>query len=155
MFVLGSNSPRRKELLSSIGIKIDIIAGANIDETPLTGETPKHYVRRMAFEKSVALEKNSEDFLLTADTAVSRGRRIFGKPENANQAREFLDMLSGCRHKVITSVCLSVNGRRSFKTVETVVKFKCLTIQEIDQYLETSEWIDKAGNEYLISVTRE
>lgn len=133
------------ELLNLIGVKIDLIVGANIDETPRKGEIPKKYVRRMALEKSVALDSNEKNYVLTADTTVSRGRRIFGKPENADQARNFLRMLSGCRHKVITSVCLAANGARSFKTVETVVKFKSLATEEIDQYLDTGEWMDKAG----------
>ena len=145
MVVLGSNSPRRKDLLNSIGIKIDFIAGANIDETPLKGEVPREYVKRMAFEKSIALEKNNKDYLLTADTIVVRGRRIIGKPATRDQARKFLQLLSGCRHKVITSVCLAVNGDRSFRTVETIVKFKCLATEEIEQYLQTNEWTDKAG----------
>ena len=101
---LGSASPRRRELLAQIGVVADDIIPADIDETPAQGERPLPYAKRMAMEKARAIA--SDDLILSADTIVSAGIRILGKPRDAAQAVEYLTLLSGRRHRVTTSVAL-------------------------------------------------
>ncbi|MEM7684454.1 MAG: Maf family protein, partial [Pseudomonadota bacterium] len=120
--VLGSASPRRRDLLAQIGVVPDAISPANIDEMPTKGELPRPYVERMAREKNVAVA--GADLILTADTVVSAGRRILGKPSDAGEAAEFLLLLSGRRHRVTTSVCLRQGETLRQRTVETRVKMK-------------------------------
>ncbi|MEM8842856.1 MAG: nucleoside triphosphate pyrophosphatase [Pseudomonadota bacterium] len=140
---LGSASARRRDLLAQIGVVPDAICPADIDETPRPGELPRLYVERMAREKAQAIDV--EGFLLTADTVVSLGRRILGKPEDAGEAAEFLLKLSGRRHRVTTSVCLRAGATLRQKTVETRVKVKRLSDAEISAYLRSGEWRGKAG----------
>lgn len=157
--VLGSASPRRRDLLAQIGVIADEIAPADIDETPAPGELPRPYVERMAREKCVALAAGipssveegqgggvpASTFILTADTTVSAGRRILGKPEDATEAAEFLLLLSGRRHRVTTSVAVRLGDVVRQKTVETRVKLKRLSDAEISAYIRSGEWQGKAG----------
>ncbi|MDG1286486.1 MAG: Maf family protein [Rickettsiales bacterium] len=138
--ILASASPRRLELLRQVGIEPDEIIPAEIDEAPLKGERPVTYVARMAKEKCAAIQREGAT-VLAADTVVACGSRILGKPENETQAREFLKLLSGRRHRVYTAIC--VNGR--CKTVLTHVKFKRLSEQEVTDYIASNEWQGKAG----------
>ncbi len=140
MLILASASPRRLELLKQVSITPDEVIPAEIDETPRKAEVPNDYVARMAREKFEAVKRDNA-VVLAADTVVACGRRILGKPENEAQAREFLQLLSGRRHRVYTAVC--VNGR--VKTVMTQVKFKRLTPADIDGYIASNEWQGKAG----------
>lgn len=142
---LGSASPRRRELLAQIGIAPHRIIPAEIDETPLRGELPHDYVRRMAREKVLALSATVPGAVLCADTTVVAGRRILGKPEDAAEAREFLRLLSGRRHLVLTAIALSHAGRLRERLVQTVIRFRPLTAAEIDDYLDGHEWQGKAG----------
>ena len=142
--VLGSASPRRLELLARIGITPDDVRAADIDETPLKGELPRPYVERMAREKSAALA-SADALVLTADTVVSAGRRILGKPADTAEAAAFLTLLSGRRHRVTTSVCLRLGATLRQKTVETRVNFKRLSDEELSAYLRSGEWRGKAG----------
>ncbi|PCJ74193.1 MAG: septum formation protein Maf [Rhodobacteraceae bacterium] len=141
--ILGSGSPRRRELLAQIGVVPDEIRPADIDETPHKAELPRPYAARLAVEKAQAIE--SDDLILSADTVVAVGRRILGKPENAAQAAQFLMLLSGRRHRVITGVALRLGGKIWSRQVETVVKFKRLSDMEISAYLRSNEWQGKAG----------
>lgn len=145
MFILASNSPRRRELLEQAGVKVDIIVSPEIDETPLKSELPMLYVKRMAIAKSDSINKREQDYVLTADTIVTRGRRILGKPENKIMAESYLKILSGCRHRVLTSVCLAHQGKLMVRTVITIVKMKSLTKADIKHYLSSGEWVGKAG----------
>ena len=145
MLILASNSPRRRELLELAGVVIDKVVSPDIDETPLKSELPQLYVRRMAVCKSDAIEKRYQDYVLTADTIVTRGRRILGKPENKIMAEGYLKILSGCRHRVLTSVCLAHNGKLMVRTVTTIVKMKSLSKVDIENYLISGEWMGKAG----------
>ena len=140
---LGSASPRRRDLLAQIGVVPDAISLADIDETPAAGELPRPYVERMAREKNEAVVETG--LILTADTVVSAGRRILGKPVDAAEAAEFLLLLSGRRHRVTTSVCLRVGETLRQRTVETKVRFKRLSDAEISAYLRSEEWQGKAG----------
>ncbi|HRM76552.1 MAG TPA: nucleoside triphosphate pyrophosphatase [Paracoccus sp. (in: a-proteobacteria)] len=142
---LGSASPRRRELLAQIGITPHSIVPAEIDEEPLRGELPRDYVRRMAREKALALSATVPGAVLSADPPVVAGRRILGKPADADEAGEFLRLLSGRRHLVLTAVALSHAGRLRERLVETTIRFRPLTAAEIDDYLASSEWHGKAG----------
>lgn len=145
MLILASNSLRRLELLKQVGIKVDKILSPDIDETQLKLELPAQYVKRMALSKSDVVHHKDSDYVLSADTVVTRGRRILMKPENRAIAEKYLNFLSGCRHRVMTSVCLSHKGQKKIKTVVTVVRMKNLSKAEISSYLDSNEWLGKAG----------
>ena len=146
-FLLGSASPRRLDLLNQIGINPDLVDAPNIDETNLKKELPLNYVKRMAIEKSLILQPKYENsIILTADTVVALGRRILPKTTDVKMAEDCLRMISGRRHKVLTSFALySPNKTLKVKTVVSLVKFKRLHDEEIKYYLETNEWNGKAG----------
>jgi septum formation protein len=143
--ILGSGSPRRKELLAQIGVVADAIRPPEIDETPLKGELPRPYCIRMAHEKTLAVQADADDVVLCADTTVALGRRILGKPENAGQAAEFLVAMSGRRHRVITAVALRRGDRLWERDVVTTVQMKRLSDTELNGYLATDDWQGKAG----------
>ena len=142
--ILASASPRRRELLASLGIPYAVLA-PSIDETPHPGEPPDGYVRRLAEEKASAIAVSEPDRLvLGADTAVVLGGEILGKPQQAGIARKMLARLSGEIHSVFTGVALS-GVRRESLVVETRVEFRTLCTDEIDWYVRTGEPLDKAG----------
>lgn len=143
--VLGSASPRRLELLAQIGIIPDQVLAADIDETPFRQENPKDYVRRMALEKAAALSHVTDDLVLCADTIVSAGRKILGKPEDADEAARFLQLLSGRRHLVMTAICLRLGDRIQQRLVSTQIRFRNLSPAEIGDYIRSGEWQGKAG----------
>lgn len=143
--ILGSGSPRRRELLAQIGVTPDEIRPPEIDETPLKGELPRAYADRLAAEKGEALAAGEDALILTADTVVAAGRRILGKPESEAEAAEFLLFLSGRRHRVITAVALRLDARAWARRVETSVRFKRLSDAEISAYIRSGEWRGKAG----------
>lgn len=143
--ILGSASPRRRELLSQIGVTPDAIRPPDIDETPRKTETPRPYCVRMASEKAEAVSAAEDELVLSADTTVAVGRRILGKPDNEAEAERFLRLLSGRRHAVITAVALRLGARRWAREVVTAVKFKRLSDEEISAYLRSGEWRGKAG----------
>jgi septum formation protein len=143
--VLGSASPRRKELLAQLGLRPHDVRPPDIDETPMKGETPRAYVSRMAREKAAAVPCAADEVVLCADTTVAVGRRILGKAENAAEAAEFLWALSGRRHHVLTAIAVRAGGRIWERTVDTIVKVKALSDQEINSYLASGEWQGKAG----------
>lgn len=93
--ILGSGSPRRKELLAQIGVVADAIRPPDIDETPQKAELPRPYCARMAREKAEAVVAAPDEIVLCADTTVALGRRILGKPEDVTEAERFLRQLSG------------------------------------------------------------
>jgi len=143
--VLGSASPRRRELLAQIGLVPDDIRPPDIDEDPQRGELPRAYVRRLAAEKARAVPAGPGEVVLCADTTVAMGRRILGKPADADEARAFLAALSGRRHRVLTAVAVARDGRLRQRLVETAVAFKRLSGDEIGAYLDSGEWQGKAG----------
>jgi septum formation protein len=145
--VLASASPRRLELLAQIGLKPDFIDPAEIDETPLAGETARLLANRLAMAKALATAARRPDaFVLAADTVVAVGRRLLGKPENEADAARMLGLLSGRAHKVLTAiVVVAPSGRSAARLSETRVHFKRLTAQETQGYLASSEWAGKAG----------
>ncbi|MCX7645525.1 MAG: Maf family protein [Rhodobacteraceae bacterium] len=143
--VLGSASPRRLELLGSVGIRPDAVRPADIDETPRRGELPRAYARRMAREKALAVPADEDEAVLCADTTVCVGRRILGKAASREEAAGFLRLMSGRRHRVITAVAVRRGARLWEREVETVLRMKRLTEAEIADYLDSGEWQGKAG----------
>lgn len=146
--VLASGSPRRRELLSQIGIR-HRVQPADIDETVLPGETPEGHVERLALAKAdavAALENTPADaIVLAADTIVVVDDDILGKPDDADQARAMLRRLAGRTHTVHTAVAM-VRGSRKASRVDSVsVTFRELTDREIADYVSTGEPLDKAG----------
>lgn len=141
---LASASPRRRELLSRLGIAPDAVVSADIDETPLKGELPHRYVRRVAREKAFAVE--ADGFVLAGDTVVAAGRRILPKTEDETAARRCLELLSGRRHRVLSAIVLRApDGTLRDRLSETTVRFKVLSSEEIADYLAGGEWRGKAG----------
>lgn len=143
--ILGSGSPRRRELLAQIGVVADDIRPPEIDETPLKAEQPRPYCVRMAREKALAVEADAEELVLSADTTVALGRRIYGKPADAGEAAEFLHALSGRRHRVITAVAVRLGDQLWQRDVVSAVKLKRLSDLEVNAYLATGDWQGKAG----------
>jgi len=143
--ILGSASPRRLELLGAIGVVPDAVRPADIDETPRKGEIPRAYVRRMAREKALAVPMAEGEAVLAADTTVCVGRRILGKPGTGAEAADFLRLMSGRRHRVITAVAVRRDERLWEREVETVLKMKRLSEAEIAAYVASDEWRGKAG----------
>lgn len=143
--ILGSGSPRRKELLGQIGVVADDIRPPDIDETPRKSEQPRPYCARMAREKVQAVTADADDIVLCADTTVALGRRILGKPADVGEAAEFLLAMSGRRHKVITAVAVRRGDRIWEKDVVTDVRMKRLSDDELNAYLATNDWQGKAG----------
>lgn len=143
--VLASASPRRKQLLAQIGVTPDAISPADIDETPIPGESPRAYAERLGIEKAQAVHAEGQ-FTLAGDTVVALGRRILPKAETDDEVRDCLDLVSGRAHHVITSVCLiGPEGQVAKRLSDTRVIVKCLTGAEIAAYIESQEGIGKAG----------
>ena len=143
--VLGSASPRRLELLAQIGVVPDEVRPADIDETPLKGELPRDYCRRVTLEKARAVPRGAGEVVLCADTTVAVGRRILGKPADRAEAAQFLTLLGGRRHRVITAVTVvSDDGERS-RDVVSAVRMARLSDAAMAGYLETGDWEGKAG----------
>lgn len=151
-FILASASPRRKSLLLALGIKPKVCP-ANIDETRKNNEKPRAYVRRMAWEKACKAASTlhpSGAWILAADTIVVCGtHHILGKPRNRQEAKSFLKKLSGRKHQVMTSVCMGPIHQPVKQwaniTVASGVVFRKLSDYEIEFYLDSEDWRDKAG----------
>lgn len=145
--VLASSSPRRVELLEQIGIKPDVIAPADIDETPLKNEHPRQLAQRLAVQKAQAVAPHYPGCLvLAADTTVACGTRLLDKAENADYARHCLEMLSGRRHHVYGGIALISPGGKTYRRlIDTSVRFKRISHTEIERYIESGEWDGKAG----------
>ncbi|MGB7373124.1 Maf family protein [Pontixanthobacter sp.] len=143
--VLGSASPRRRELIARLGIEPSAVCPADIDETPRNAELPRVYAVRMAREKAEAVATEGQ-FILAGDTVVAAGRRILPKTENEVSARACLKLLSGRRHRVLSAIALKYpDGKICEKLSETIVRFKRLSASEMDAYIAGGEWQGKAG----------
>lgn len=143
--ILGSRSPRRRELLAQIGVVADDIRPPDINEDPLTNELPRPYCQRIAYEKAMAVKADADDIVLCADTTVALGRRIMGKPRDAGEAAEFLLALAGRRHRVITAVAIRRGDQIWQRDVVSAVKMKRLSDNELNAYLVSDDWQGKAG----------
>jgi septum formation protein len=151
--VLASASPRRLALLEQVGITPDALRPATIDESVSKGEVPRHIVKRLARAKAEAAKKlirtekdYEKAFVLAADTVVAVGRRVLGKAELEHEAGDALRMLRGRAHRVHTAICLlTPDGKWRERVVETRVRFRNLSNEEIGNYLASGEWKGKAG----------
>ena len=151
--VLASGSPRRLQLLNQAGLEPDALEPAEIDETPERGELPRTLVVRLAREKALAVlsrVRNQDDlkgaYVLAADTTVAVGRRILPKPELLEDANACLRMLSGRTHRVYSGLALiGPNDKVRTRLVETRVRFKRLSNEDLESYLASGEWRGKAG----------
>ena len=143
--ILASRSPRRAELLTAAGIRFEVLA-ADVDETPRPHEAPAAYVERLAIEKARAvLALRPGATVLGADTTVTIGGEILGKPADKDDAIRMLRKLSGAVHDVHTGVAL-VSARRVRAAVETTrVWFSEMTDEDISWYVATGEPVDRAG----------
>ncbi|GBD26915.1 Maf-like protein YhdE [bacterium HR30] len=144
--ILASASPRRRELLASLGISF-VVVPADIHESPLPTESVQVYVRRLASEKALAIsQKIREAFVLGFDTEVELDGEILGKPADPSHAMTMLRCLSARQHRVCTGVCFARNARilENF-VVESHVTFKPLSDDLIRRYVATGEPLDKAG----------
>jgi septum formation protein len=152
-FVLASGSPRRSALLAQIGIEPDRLLPADVDEIPLRAEHPRSLARRLSrlkAEKIAEELKSDTDFrdayIMAADTVVAVGRRILPKAEILDDATACLRLLSGRSHRVYTGLCLiTPKGKQRQDLIETRVRFKRLSREELESYLASGEWRGKAG----------
>lgn len=144
--VLASSSPRRRDLLGRLGVDPVRIASPDIDETPRKGEVPRVYALRMAEEKAVAVARDPGDIVVAGDTTVAVGRRILPQATDADVQRGFLNLLSGRRHHVFSAVAvIDCDGRLRSKICDSIVRFKRLSPDEIESYIESGEGLGKAG----------
>ena len=144
--VLASASSRRLELLNKINIIPEIIQAANIDETPKKKEKPIEYCKRLAREKGDFVFQNYPDMtVLSADTIVFCSNKIFGKASSDEEARSFLNFFSGRKHSVLTVIYLRNKNLSKIKYSISKVTFIRLEKKDIDIYLATREWENKAG----------
>ena len=146
-FILASSSPRRLELLAQVGVHPCRVEAAGIDETPGNKELPRVLASRLALEKSqVVAARFPGHLVLGADTVVSCGRQILDKVRNEDVAKCYLSLLSGRRHRVYGGISIiGETGKISGRVVTTQVQFKRLSKREIDDYIATQQWRDKAG----------
>lgn len=142
--VLASSSPRRHELLSQVGVPFAVRV-PDIDESPLAGEEPRDYVRRLAFAKAAAVTASSDELVIAADTTVELGGEILAKPIDDTDAAAMLRRLSGRTHHVHTGVAARRNGRELAEVCTTSVSFVDLDEGTIGWYVASGEPIDKAG----------
>lgn len=144
--VLASSSPRRRDLLARLGVAPARIASPDIDETPRKGEVPRVYALRMAEEKAQAVSRAAHEIIIAGDTTVAVGRRILPQAADADMQRGFLTLLSGRRHHVLSAVAvIDADGRLRSRICDSIVRFKRLSVQEIDSYIESKEGLGKAG----------
>ena len=144
MLVLASKSPRRAELLGAAGIPF-IVRAADIDESHRSGESPVEYSSRLAREKALAVDAAPEETVLGADTIVLLEGEIMGKPRDREDAVRMLSALAGCRHDVITGVCLRKGSEILTDSATTAVWFGPMSAAEIAGYVASGEPMDKAG----------
>ena len=147
MLVLASASPRRRELLSQLGLRFEL-AAADLDETPRAAELPDAYVLRVAREKAQAVARvRPGAWVLAADTTVVLDGDILGKPRDASDAHATLRRLGGRTHEVLTAVALSgPGGAGSEVVVRTRVTLRAASEAELAWYVGTGEPMDKAGS---------
>jgi septum formation protein len=151
--ILASGSPRRLALLQQIGIEPRAVIPAEIDETPRPREAPRLLAARLArgkaemAQKTVLRDKDlAEGFILAADTVVAVGSRILPKTELVDEAAACLRLMSGRAHRVFTGICLiTPKGALRERVVESRVRFKRLSAEDLEAYLASGEWRGKAG----------
>jgi septum formation protein len=151
--VLASGSPRRLALLQQAGIEPDALLPADVDETPLKSESHRELAKRLSRSKAEVARKTArrrdelrDAFILSADTIVVVGGRVLPKAEVVDEAAACLRLLSGRTHRVYTSITLiTPKDAVRERLVETRVRFKRLSRDELERYLASGEWRGKAG----------
>jgi septum formation protein len=151
--ILASASPRRLALLEQAGLAPDALLPADVDETPQRSESPRDLVRRLARAKAEVARRaarSDEDlrgaYILAADTIVVVNRRVLPKAEVVDEAEACLRLLSGRTHRVYSSVCIvTPKDTVRDRLVETRLRFKRLSREEVERYLGSGEWRGKAG----------
>lgn len=145
--ILASGSPRRRELLSGLGVTFDVVTKEGVGESYPDNLSAKDVAEYIANEKADAYadDMGADDIIITADTVVVSGNRILGKPSDEDDARQMLRSLSGQTHKVITGVCIMTRGRRTSFSVKTKVTMRQMDDKTIDHYVRTAHPLDKAG----------
>lgn len=143
--VLASTSPRRKEILKGIGLEFEAV-GSDVDENIGEELLPRELVTRLAAMKALKiLELYPDAVVLGADTVVSIGGKILGKPADEKDAKSMLLALSGKTHEVFSGVAILSAGRREIFAETTFVTFYTLDEETVDRYIQTGEPFDKAG----------
>ena len=144
--VLASASPRRRELLETLGLRVRVVP-AGVDETAAPGEGPEPYVRRVAAAKAraVAVRPGTELPVLGSDTTVTLDGAILGKPRDRDEALAMLGQLSGRTHEVLTAVALAAGGEVQVRVSRSRVRFRSIPRAEAEAYWQTGEGRDKAG----------
>lgn len=144
--ILASKSPRRRELLSLLGIDFKVVS-EDIDETIRPDVPVTEEIKRLSYEKALAVVNSidTDDIIIAADTVVVINNRIFGKPENEADAVSMLKALSGKTHSVITGITVMSNDKSDTRAVVTEVNFRNLSDTEISAYVKTGDPLDKAG----------
>jgi septum formation protein len=145
--ILASASPRRQEILRSVGLNFKIIP-AHINEDYLTGESPRQHVKRLSYNKAMAIaERYRNAWVLGADTIVVIDSMILGKPKSKMQAKSMLEKLSGREHKVFTGFTIVRMESAISKTqvIQSTVRFKTISHEEMKWYVNCDEPYDKAG----------
>ena len=146
ILILASSSPRRRDLLARLGVEPARIASPDINETPHKGEVPRVYALRMAEEKAVAVQRDAGEIVVAGDTTVAVGRRILPQAADADMQRGFLNLLSGRRHHVLSAVAvIDGHGRMRSRICDSIVRFKRLSANEIESYIDSGEGLGKAG----------
>lgn len=143
--VLASGSPRRREMLSGLGLEF-LVDPADIDEGVRPGETPVAYVRRVASSKATTVAaRHPTSVVLAADTTIDLDGAVLAKPADAADAARMLEALSGREHLAHTAMAIAVGGLLNVVEVTTAVRMRPLSTAEIDWYVTTGEPLDKAG----------
>lgn len=145
--ILASASPRRRELLASIGLEFEVLP-SNVPEVHREGEAPEEYVARLSRDKAEALAKaHPERWVIAADTTVLLGDQLLEKPSDAADAARMLGAIAGRTHIVYTGVTLENTQRdyRETRVAESEVRMLPLSGEEIEWYVRTGEPLDKAG----------
>lgn len=145
--ILASGSPRRKQILEQVGLNFTVEV-SDYEEKSIPGVSPSEFVETLSLEKANVVAKNHNDaIIIGADTIVVLDNQILGKPKTKQDAREILKKLSGNTHSVFTGFTIidTVNKRTITNHVETKIRFKNLSEEEILAYIETGEPMDKAG----------
>lgn len=144
--ILASGSLGRKQLLSQAGYNVAHINPQDVDESALKGETPREYVKRIAYAKfDSALKKDSADIIISADTITVTGRRIFQKPETDQEAFDMMAHFSGRRTRIITYVCVGNSKECKSRLVVSAAKIKNLSEHEIKAWVATKDWVGVSG----------
>ncbi|HOM28729.1 MAG TPA: Maf family protein [Deltaproteobacteria bacterium] len=143
--ILSSGSPRRRELLTLLGVPFQVVV-PEVPETPRADEAPRRFCSRVALEKAMsASARHPGAVVIGADTIVVKDGAILGKPVDEHQAREFLSLLQGDVHDVYTGYAIVGHRRSIRRVVRSRVRFKPMTSRNIDWYIQTGEPMDKAG----------